>query len=376
MKKNDKKPDYAGMIEFTPDPDFERLRRAANRKTNRIIPFFELYADAPNIRRLLGPQAMPEPLQTDLGENQSCFKEEVIKDIAEYQYRMGFDFTYAISGVSFTRTENHHTDTTKEQGRDFFSSDVITIKTRSDYEKYKWPDVHAIKKAAEGAVQNYREAKKYARPGMGVIGRIPGPFEEIIMLLGYEGIAYQMADDDALVSEIARRIGETLYRFTEIVCACPGVDGFWMGEDMGFKTSIMLPPAWMRAHIFPWHKKIARLCRDAGKLIILHSCGNLDLIYDDIIDSGFQAKHSFEDTIEPVWSVQKRIGSLIALFGGLDVDFITRKTREEVIERTKYILDSCACETGYAFGSGNSVADYINFENYITALNTARKWSH
>ena len=42
------------------------------------------------------------------------------------------------------------------------------------------------------------------------------------------------------------------------------------------------------------------MAHDAGKPFILHSCGNLEAVYPDLIDDvGIDAKHSNEDTIAP-----------------------------------------------------------------------------
>ena len=46
-------------------------------------------------------------------------------------------------------------------------------------------------------------------------------------------------------------------------------------------------------------------------------------------------KHSFEDVIIPMIEAKKRWGERIALFGGLDVDFLCNASVEKIKERTK-----------------------------------------
>jgi len=92
--------------------------------------------------------------------------------------------------------------------------------------------------------------------------------------------------------------------------------------------------------------------------IVLHSCGNLATVMDDIVAVGFDAKHSFEDKIMPVEQVFSRWGDRLAVLGGVDMDLLGRGSEEDVRRRTREILEVCAARgTGYCLGTGNSVAN-------------------
>jgi uroporphyrinogen decarboxylase len=90
---------------------------------------------------------------------------------------------------------------------------------------------------------------------------------------------------------------------------------------------------------------------------------------NDLIDDvGIDAKHSFEDVIDPVASFRQRYARRVAVLGGADVDYIARHTPDEVRRYSRAVLESCAPEGGYAFGTGNSVVNYLPVENYIAML--------
>ena len=63
----------------------------------------------------------------------------------------------------------------------------------------------------------------------------------------------------------------------------------------------------------------------------------------------------------------------IAVLGGVDVDFLARKTPEEVYARCRNLIALSATDSGYALGSGNSVPDYIPNENFIAMLRAANE---
>ena len=108
---------------------------------------------------------------------------------------------------------------------------------------------------------------------------------------------------------------------------------------------------------------------------LLHSCGNLEAIMDDLInDVGIDAKHSFEDIIQPVTEAKSLYGERIALLGGIDVDMLCRSSEAEVRAYTRRVIEVCAPGGGWALGTGNSVANYIPVRNYLAMLDEGRKY--
>ena len=97
---------------------------------------------------------------------------------------------------------------------------------------------------------------------------------------------------------------------------------------------------------------------------------------DDLIDDvKIDAKHSTQDVIEPVGVEKQRLGSRVALLGGVDVDFITTAKCADVKAYTNNILEQCFPGGGFALGVGNWVADSIPFENYLAMCEAAREFS-
>jgi uroporphyrinogen decarboxylase len=93
---------------------------------------------------------------------------------------------------------------------------------------------------------------------------------------------------------------------------------------------------------------------------------------DDIIDDiGYDAKHSFEDGIQPVEEAYDQYGRRISIMGGLDVDFLVRSEHGVVYRRAKAMLERSGQHGGYALGTGNSVPEYIPQENYFAMIAAA-----
>jgi uroporphyrinogen decarboxylase len=154
------------------------------------------------------------------------------------------------------------------------------------------------------------------------------------------------------------------------------VVALWMGDDMGFKTSTMISPKHLRSYVFPIQKKIAEIAHAKGYPFLLHSCGKLDSVMQDLVeDVGIDAKHSFEDAIEPVEHFCDRFGKRISVIGGVDMDILARGTEAQVRSRTRQILEACAPSRSYILGSGNSVANYIQPRNFLAMLDEGYRFN-
>ena len=96
---------------------------------------------------------------------------------------------------------------------------------------------------------------------------------------------------------------------------------------------------------------------------------------DDLIDKvGINAKHSNEDQIArfPEWV--ERYGDRIGNFGGIDVDVVCNASKQEMKEYIHDVIRKCEGHGGFAFGTGNSIPDYVPAENYLNMIEIVREY--
>lgn len=234
------------------------------------------------------------------------------------------------------------------------------ILDRPSFEAYAWPD------PLETDWDVLRRITPDLPDGMKIIVCSPGGvLENLISLMGFEDLCLMLVDDQELLHEITGAIGSRLLTFYEGALQHQCVGAVMVNDDWGFKTQPFLAPDQMREFIIPWHRRMVELIHRSGRPAILHSCGNLKLLWGDIIDDlKFDGKHSYEDTILPVEEAYETYGSRVAILGGIDVDFLCRSTPEQIRRRCTAILEQTMSRGGYALGSGNSIADFIPAENF------------
>jgi uroporphyrinogen decarboxylase len=275
-------------------------------------------------------------------------------------YNAGYDFVnFEASGFRFHSNPAGHILTKS-------LNDGGIIFDRDTYNEYKWPDPGDF---YDGLVERLASSLPDGMK-LGVMGPC-GVLENTIALTGYENLCYMLADDPGLAEDIFRSVGERLCRYYEIIADRPAVGFLIANDDWGFKTQTMLSAADMRKYVFPWHKKIAEIARGAGKPVMLHSCGQADRIMEDIIGGMcFDGKHSYEDCIQPVEEAYEALKGRIAVLGGLDLDYVCRRSCEEIYRRSARLLEQTGC-VGYALGTGNSVPYFVPAENYLAMIAAA-----
>lgn len=357
---------------FTVDvtPNWEAFLACIERKgTPRRVHYIELFLDGEVQEAICGQFNILEGLNSQ----DQYFQE---KRAVRIQRSLGYD--YVREGLGGLDMPLHNTtiedtaDLKHESGRSFMDETKGPITSWEEFEKYPWPDPE---KATTRGLEWY---EKNLPDDMCVIasGGFAHFAELLNWLMGYETLCYALYDDRDLVRAIADRLEEIYTISLRRLLEFDRVKIVWGSDDMGFKTGPLIKPDDLREFVLPGHKKMAAMAHAAGKPYLLHSCGNLETIIEDLIeDVKIDAQHSFEDTILRVEEAKQRYGAKIALLGGIDVDFLCRADEEEIRARVRKTLDTCLPGGGYCLGSGNSVANYIPVENYLVMLDEGRKYT-
>jgi len=331
-------------------PDFRNLLKVLERGKPERPTLFEFFMNVPLYRRLAGNPAGPDgkPLE-------GCPLMAKAFEVAGYDY-----LNILPSDFGFPTKEAPHL-----ASRSMDACAIIT--DRASFRSYNWRDPDA---ADYSAIES---TAAILPPGMKLIVWGPnGVLENVMCLVGYQGLCLMLADDPRLAGDVFDAVGSRLLRYYEICAAREAVGTLISNDDLGFNTQTMISPADLRRHVFPWHKKIVNAIHAAGKPAILHACGQIEAVMDDIIDDmGYDGKHSYEDKILPVEQAYERWGRRIAILGGIDVDFVCRSSPEAVRARSAAMLQRASARGSYALGTGNSVPEYVPQDNYLAMISAA-----
>jgi len=349
---------------WKPKPDYTRLLKALRRQGDpHYVPFLELFADPEMIAAILGEPVIPRQMQRQVRDLDTL--ERALIQKIRFWHSLGYDAFWqaAILELPQVRLDAEDTAPLPHDKRQWVDEKAGVITSWADFEAYAWP------RASDASLYPLEYIALHLPEGMGIIAAISGVLEPVMWLMGYETFATAIYDQPDLIQAMFDKIAEIYVPLARAVVQVDRVIALWMGDDMGFKTGTMIAPAHLRRYVFPIQKQIAAVAHERGMPFLLHSCGNLEAVMNDLIDDvGIDGKHSFEDAIEPVESFAARYARRISVIGGVDVDLLGRGSEEQIRARTRQVLQSCAPTCAYVLGSGNSIANYIPPRNFLAMV--------
>jgi len=361
--------------------DFSRMIKFLKGETTEgPVPLIELTADAEIMVEATGSDFPTEQFQKvmaialgpdDFTPEQFELGIRYMDLLADFSRAVGYDYisAYPVIPINLTRMIPKENPQQNNKMRNWQEEHHGIITSREDFDAYQWPDKEEVNLLSLDYL-----AEKLA-PGQQLLIFQLGIFEYIVKLMGLETLAVASIDDLQLVDDIAERLTRICKYAVDKAAAHPAAGAIFYADDMGHNTGPFLSPGFMREIIFPRMKQITDTCHKHGKPFIFHSCGNIDLLMEDLIELGIDVKHSFQDNAYPVDSFYKKYSDRIGVAGGVDVDLLASARPEAVRLRTKEILDTCGPGGGYAMGSGNSVTNYCKIENYYAMIDETRMWN-
>ncbi|MBD3185176.1 uroporphyrinogen-III decarboxylase-like protein [Candidatus Poribacteria bacterium] len=358
------------LLDIPVKPDYEALLSNLRREgTPRRVHYLELFLDGEIKWSIINRYGLGKDIKED--DPYRHLKMEI-----ELQRFLGYDYVASgIEGLGFPRETMVSEDTSEIEGqkrnqRNWTDEHKGPINSWEDFEKYLWPDPgNFTTNTLEWLSANLPE-------DMCIVAGCHSIFEQVTWLMGYEFLCYAINDTPDLVDAMFEKIGGIFHEVAKILAQVDRVEILFGGDDMGFKTGPMVAPETLINGSFPWHKKNAEVAHEAGKLYLLHACGNLSTLMDSLINYvKIDGRHSFEDEIEPVTEAKKKYGSQIALLGGIDVNFLCLADEKQIRKRVQNTLDICHTDGGYCLGSGNSVVNYMPVENYLVMMDEGRRYT-
>lgn len=324
-------------------PNFENILKVLRCEVPDRPTLFEFFMN-PNVDRAIAGE-YPE----------GCSDIEGLAYSAKVYAGCGYDYLNAHGCALSFKTG----DTDRKQTISLNAHSAIT--DWESFNNFPWPDV------SKCDFSRLEKIAPFLPEGMKIMLSGPGGvLENVIDIVGYDNLCIMIYDDPELVQAIFDKVGSIFVEYYEIGAKYDTVGFLMSNDDWGFNTQTMLSPDDMRKYVFPWHKKIVEAGHKNGKPVVLHSCGYMvDIMEDIICDMKYDGRHSYEDNIVPVEEAYRRWGGRIAILGGMDVDYLIRTDEDEIVKRAKNMLEMAKEKGGYALGSGNSIPEYIPNDKYF-----------
>lgn len=339
------------------NPNIEQFKKTLKRGKADYVPVCELGVHPIMKERLLG-----RPIHS-------------LKDDIDFWHQAGYDYIKLQPTADFNPSKLFLQDAEniklKEDGtvtRNWATEGKGFISDWESFEKYHFP------KNEDFNYSRFEKVRALLPEGMGVIGQYGDIFTMVWEMMGFEQFSFALYDHPELVSALFDKIGNLVLSMFTYFAESDAVDVLWYSDDIAYSSGLMMSPTILRQYFFPWLKKIGDLAKRSNKPLIYHTDGLLYSVMEDIIDAGVDALHPIEPKAMSLAEVKQRYGDRLCLIGHVDVDLLSRGTREEVRQKVKENIEIAAYNGGYCVGSGNSIPEYVLFDNYIAMLDAAKEF--
>ncbi|MDO9541983.1 MAG: uroporphyrinogen decarboxylase family protein, partial [Kiritimatiellia bacterium] len=196
-------------------------------------------------------------------------------------------------------------------------------------------------------------------------------YERAWTLRGMENLMMDFYDHPGFVRDLFRAIADfNIAQIREAVTY--DIDAVHFGDDWGQQHGLQMGPAIWREFIFPELKRMYGAARQAGKYVTIHSCGDVDELFDDLISIGLNCFNPFQPEVMEVGELLRKYRGRLAFFGGLSTQkTLPYGTADDVKKETKHLLD-LGREGGYILAPAHAVEGDVPLENILAFIDTVQ----
>jgi uroporphyrinogen decarboxylase len=174
-------------------------------------------------------------------------------------------------------------------------------------------------------------------------------------------------DHPAFVRELLNTIAD--YNIAQIGEALKyDIDAVYFGDDWGQQRGLQMGPKLWREFIFPVLKRMYAVVKSAGKYVFIHSCGDVDELFDELIGIGVNCFNPFQPEVMDVIALLHKYRGQLVFHGGLSTQrTLPHGTVEDVRRETRRLLEN-GRDGSYIFAPAHDVEGDVPLENILAFM--------
>ena len=192
-------------------------------------------------------------------------------------------------------------------------------------------------------------------------------WERAWTLRGWESLIMDFHDQPGFVNDLLNTIAD--YNIAQVKEALKyDIDAIYFGDDWGMQRGLQMGPVMWHRFIYPVLKRMYGVVREAGKYVLIHSCGDVDKLFDDLIEIGVNCFNPFQPEVMDVTSLIRRYRGRLAFHGGLSTQrTLPYGSSDDVRRETEYLLE-LGHDGGYIFAPAHDVAGDVPLESILASI--------
>ncbi len=192
-------------------------------------------------------------------------------------------------------------------------------------------------------------------------------YERAWTLRGMENLMMDMIEHPAFVHELLGVIADHAIEQAEEALQ-HDIDAVYFGDDWGQQQGLQMGPDRWREFILPQLRRMYGAVRTRGRYVLIHSCGDVDEIFDDLIDAGINCFNPFQPEVMDTDALLARYRGRLAFYGGLSTQKILPfGTPDEVRAESRRLVERGRAG-GYIFSPAHAVEGDVPLANILACI--------
>jgi len=205
---------------------------------------------------------------------------------------------------------------------------VKHVLTEPSLEGYKFPDLSSPERYKHIPKEIEANKDKFFVAGAGFLF-----FERAWAMRGLEQILIDFYRNPDFVEELLDNLMELNFQMIEGVTQYD-IDAVLFSDDYGMQKGLIMDPKIWRKFLKPRLKRMYRKVKKAGKLVMIHSCGDNSEIMGDLIEMGVDIFNPTQPEAMDIYELKRKWGTQITFNGGITTQklpfYTPKQIREEV----------------------------------------------
>lgn len=197
-------------------------------------------------------------------------------------------------------------------------------------------------------------------------------FERAWTLRGMENLLMDMIAEPQFVEELFDAICEFNLGIIDIALEYP-IDGMHFGDDWGQQHGQIMGPDHWRRFIKPRMARMFAKAKAAGKFVSLHSCGDIQALFPDLIEIGLDVYQTFQPEIYDVAAVKREFGQSLTFWGGISTQrALPFLTPDQIKQYTRDMITAMRPGGGYIAAPTHAIPADVPPENIVAMVEVMR----